>query len=253
MLNSKPQTFPHSTKAQVKCESCLLSKLCLPASLNNVEILQLDEVQKSKTSLNKNEVLFHSGESKQRIFAVNSGTIKTSIMNDNGMEQITGFYLPGELFGLDGLAGNAYSTSATAIESSSVCEISEPDFDKLCETNHGLRQSFMRIVSHEIANENKIIMSLGQMNSEEKLASFLISLSSRFKLRGFSPLEFNLSMPRNDIANFLGVTIETISRLFKKFQTEGLLTVHNRNIHINDRDKLCDLAHASCAKHQPTE
>lgn len=249
MLNSNSIKIPNSAKAQVKCESCLLSNLCLPASLNNEELTQLDKVQKSKNSLQKNEVLYHAGENKNRIYAVNSGTLKTSIMNNNGMEQITGFYLPGELFGLDGLAGNLLNTTATAIESSSVCEIPESDFDKMCETNHGLRQSFMRIVSHEIANEHKMIMSLGQMNSEEKLASFLVSLSSRFKQRGFSPLEFNLSMPRNDIANYLGVTIETISRLFKKFQNDGILTVNNRNIHINDRDKLCDMAHASCSKH----
>lgn len=243
---------PHNLKlssfnAKVKCETCILSHLCIAATLSQQEIKHLDTAHKSKAYLEKDDILYNAGESKQKIFAVSSGSMKTTMVNKNGIEQITGFYLPGELLGLEGLADMAFNTTASAIETSSVCEISEQDFDRLCESNSGLRKSFMRIVSKEITTENQTIMSLGQMKSDEKLASFLVSLSSRFKERGFSATEFNLSMPRHDIANYLGLTIETVSRLFKNFQKQGLLDVKNRHIKILDLEALCDVGHASCS------
>jgi len=235
--------------SKAKCESCILSNICITATLSNKEIKSLDSAPKSKAHLEKDKILYRAGESKHKIFAVSSGSIKTTAININGVEQITGFYLPGEIFGLEGLADMQLSSTAVAMESSTVCEIPEDDFDKLCETNHGLRKSFMRIVSKEISSEQKMMMSLGQMKSDERLASFLISLSSRFKQRGFSETEFNLSMPRHDIANYLGLTIETISRLFKSFQKQNILEVKNRHINILDRDKLCDIGHTSCNQH----
>lgn len=236
-------------QSKINCETCVLSKLCISATLSNQEIKSLDKAPKSKAHLEKDDVLYHAGESKHKIFAVSSGSLKTTSVNKNGVEQITGFYLPGEILGLEGLADMELSSTAKAMETSTVCEIPELDFDKLCETNQGLRKSFMRIVSKEITNEQQMMMSLGQMKSDEKLASFLISLSDRFKQRGFSEKEFNLSMPRHDIANYLGLTIETISRLFKAFQKQGLLEVNNRQVKLTDRNELCLIGHASCDKH----
>jgi len=235
--------------SKAKCETCVLSNLCIAATLTNQEIKSLDTAPKSKAHLEKDEILYHAGESKHKIYAVSSGSLKTTAININGVEQITGFYLPGEILGLEGLADMQLSSTAAAMETSTVCEIPEDDFDKLCETNHGLRKSFMRIVSKEISSEQKMMMSLGQMKSDERLASFLISLSSRFKQRGFSETEFNLSMPRHDIANYLGLTIETISRLFKAFQKQGILDVKNRHVNILNRTKLCDIGHTSCNQH----
>ncbi len=232
--------------AKVKCKTCILSHLCIAATLSEQEINNLDTAPKSKAHLEKDEILYHVGESKHKIYAVSSGSIKTTSVNKNGVEQITGFYLPGEILGLEGLADMKLTSTASAMESTTVCEIDEDDFDKLCETNQGLRKSFMRIVSKEISSEHHMLMTLGQMKSDEKLASFLVSLSSRFKQRGFSETEFNLSMPRHDIANYLGLTIETISRLFKSFQKQGLLDVKNRHIKITDREALCDVGQASC-------
>jgi len=234
------------TFSNVKCETCVLAKLCIAATLTHQEIKSLDTAHKTKAHLEKDERLYHAGESKHKIYAVSSGSLKTTRININGTEQITGFYLPGEILGLEGLADMELSSTATAMETSTVCEIKEDDFDKLCETNSGLRKSFKRIVSKEISNEQQMMMSLGQMKSDAKLASFLVSLSSRFKQRGFSPTEFNLSMSRHDIANFLGLTIETISRLFKSFQKQGMLDVKNRHINILDHDALCKVGHTSC-------
>ena len=235
-------------QSKVKCGTCVLSKLCISATLTSQEIKSLDNIQKSKSHLDKDDVLYHAGESKHKIYAVSSGSLKTTSINRNGVEQITGFYLPGEILGLEGLADMELTSTATAMETSTVCEIPELDFDKMCETNQGLRKSFMRIVSKEITSEQQMMMSLGQMKSEEKLANFLISLSDRFKQRGFSEKEFNLSMPRHDIANYLGLTIETISRLFKSFQKQGLLEVNNRQIKLIDRDALCLVGHAAFTK-----
>jgi len=230
----------------IKCETCVLSNLCIAASLTKQEIKHLDTAQKTKAHLEKGGILYHAGESKHKIYAVSSGSLKTTLTNKYGVEQITGFYLPGEILGLEGLADMPLTSTASAIESSTVCEISEADFDKLCENNHGLRKSFMRIVSKEISAEQQMMIALGQMKSDEKLASFLISLSNRFKERGYSATEFNLSMPRHDIANYLGLTIETISRLFKSFQKQGLLEVNNRHIKITNRNILCDVGQTSC-------
>lgn len=241
------QKFSLSTlSSKIKCKTCVLSNLCIAATLTDDEINNLDTATKSKSYLEKDGILYHAGESKHKIYAVSSGSIKTTSINKNGLEQITGFYFPGEILGLEGLADMELKSTASAMESSSVCEISEDDFDKLCEKNQGLRKAFMRIVSKEISNEQGMMMSLGQMKSDEKLAGFLVSLSSRFKQRGFSETEFNLSMSRHDIANYLGLTIETISRLFKAFQKQGLLEVKNRHIKIINRDVLCTVGHASC-------
>lgn len=235
-------------QTKVKCETCVLSNLCIAATLSDQEIKSLDKAPKSKSHLEKDDALYHAGESRHKIYAVSSGSLKTTSVNKNGVEQITGFYLPGEILGLEGLADMALSCTATAMETSTVCEIPEHDFDKLCETNKGLRKSFLRVVSKEITTEQQMMMSLGQMKSDEKLASFLISLSSRFKQRGFSETEFNLSMPRHDIANYLGLTIETISRLFKSFQKQNFLEVNNRQVKLINRPALCEIGHASCDK-----
>ncbi|MBL7004435.1 MAG: fumarate/nitrate reduction transcriptional regulator Fnr [Gammaproteobacteria bacterium] len=234
-----------SSRNKVHCATCVLSHLCIASGLTKEELINLDTIQKSKTRLQRNDVLYHSGEVNTKIYAVSAGSLKTSIVNNNGIEQITGFYLPGEIVGLDGLGGLTPNSTAYAVESSTVCEIAEKDFDRLCENNTGLRQSFMRILSKEITREQQMLMSLGQMSADTKLANFIISLSVRYKERGFSASEFNLSMSRHDIANYLGLAVETLSRLFKKFQKNNLLEVNHRNIKIVDYETLVTMANAS--------
>jgi len=246
-----PNNFIASSQTRkVECKVCGLSNLCIPNGLTNDELEDLDSMIKGKKRLDRDEVLFHAGDSSSPIYAVSSGSFKTSIINSNGIEQITGFYLPGELIGLDALGGSPPSSTAIALETSTACEIPPDDLDKLCETNQGLRRQLMRIVSKEIGREQQMMMTLGQMSADERLASFLIGLAHRYRDRGFSAFEFNLTMSRHDMANYLGLAVETLSRLFRRFQEKGFLDVNQRNIKILDWDGLCNTAHAECATSQ---
>lgn len=248
LSNSQP-SISIKNNSKVKCKSCSLSHLCIPNGLSVSELKELDTLDANKSRLDKEETLYRAGESHHKIFAVSSGSLKTTIVNPVGNEQISAFYLPGELIGLDSLGGTPSNSTAIALETSMVCEISEQQFESMCSNNQAIKTNFLRLISKEISTEQHHLLSLGQLNSDEKLASFLISLSSRFADRGFSSTEFNLSMSRHDIANYLGITVETVSRLFKKFQTSGLIEVKHRNIKLVNRDQLCEMAHASCAKH----
>jgi len=248
MLDKQTLKVANQSGKKVECAACGLAELCIPHGLTSDELDNLDTIVKTKRRLERDEILFHAGDKDNPIFAVSSGSMKTSVTNEEGSEQITGFYLPGEIVGLDGLGGLAPHCTATALETCSVCEIPAAEFDKLCEINHGLRMSFMQVVSKEISREQQMLMTLGQLSADARLASFIISTGQRFHERGFSATEYNLSMSRHDLANYLGLAVETLSRLFKKFQENGLLEVHRRHIRILDWDVMCKTAHTECAK-----
>ena len=247
MTNTKVQETPVLQAKKVECAVCGLSNLCIPHGLTVEELENLDSIVKTKRRLERDDILYHAGAEVTPIYAVSSGSFKTSITNQDGAEQITGFYLPGEIVGLDGLGGLAPNSTATALETSTVCEIPGAEFDKICSVNHGLRQSFMQVVSREISREQQMMMTLGQMSAEARLAHFMITMGMRFKERGFSSTEFNMSMSRHDLANYLGLAVETLSRLFKKFQESSLLEVNRRNIKVLDWDELCKIAHNDCS------
>jgi len=248
MLDKQAQTQPSTTGKKVECTSCGLANLCIPHGLTSDELNNLDSIVKNKKKLDRDEALFHAGDKITPIFAVRSGSFKTSITSKEGAEQITGFYLPGEIVGLDGLGGIAPNSTAIALETSSVCEIPTLEFDKLCAHNHGLRTSFMQVVSKEIAREQQMMMTLGQMSADARLAHFLLTLGHRFKERGYSDVEYNLSMSRHDLANYLGLAVETLSRLFKKFQSNSLVNVKRRSIIILDYEALCKAANTNCTR-----
>ena len=155
----------------------------------------------------------------------------------------------GRLLGLDGVDTGAHTVSAIALETTTVCELPYAQLDTLCSQISGLRLHMMRIASREISDDHNMLLLLGKMTAEERLASFLYSLSSRLKKRGYSATDFNLTMPRHDLANYLGLAVETISRLFSRFQEDGLLRVNRRNIHIVDLQRLQTIiTHTSCPK-----
>ena len=231
----------------VECGACGLAELCLPHGLSGEELENLDTMVKLKRRLERDEELYHAGDAQAPIYAVSSGSFKTAIVNADGTEQITGFYLPGELIGLDGIGGNPTTSTAVALETSTACELSAGELDKLCESNHGLRKRMMQMVGKEISREQQMLMTLGQLSADERLASFLLGLSQRFEERGFSPNEFNLSMSRHDLSNYLGLAVETLSRLFRRFNDKGLLSVNQRNVKILDFDGLRNAAHIDCS------
>ncbi|HBA32874.1 MAG TPA: transcriptional regulator FNR [Gammaproteobacteria bacterium] len=234
---------------KVSCSNCTLSELCLPHNLDQSEISQLEDAVDIKRPIQKGEHLYSAGDPFESLFAVRSGSFKTYLLTPEGDEQITGFNLPGDLLGLDGVDTGAHTVSAIALETTTVCELPYAQLDTLCSQISGLRLHMMRIASREISDDHNMLLLLGKMTAEERLASFLYSLSSRLKKRGYSATDFNLTMPRHDLAKYLGLAVETISRLFSRFQEDGLLRVNRRNIHIVDLQRLQTIiTHTSCPK-----
>jgi CRP/FNR family transcriptional regulator len=206
--------------------------------MNDDELSNLDTVVDQPKPLHKNDYLYRDGEKTVAIYAVRSGCVKTMTESANGDEQIVGFHLPGELLGLDGFADGMHTCNALALETSSVCELPLEELESLCHRLPGLQKQMRRIMGKEVNNDHKLLLLLGKMTAEERLASFLLSLSSRMEERNWKESEFNLTMPRQDIANYLGMAVETVSRLFATFQTEKIIDVDRRHITILDMQRL---------------
>ncbi|MBE9560557.1 MAG: fumarate/nitrate reduction transcriptional regulator Fnr [Proteobacteria bacterium] len=223
---------------KVSCKECNLRELCFPHGMSDDELSNMDAVVEQPKALHKNDFLYRDGDKSQAIFAVRSGCVKTMTESANGDEQIVGFHLPGELLGLDGFADDSYTCNAVALETSSVCELPLDQLETLCHQVPGLQKQMRRIMGKEVSNDHKLLLLLGKMTAEERLASFLLSLSGRMEERHWKENEFNLSMPRQDIANYLGMAVETVSRLFATFQSEKIIDVDRRHITILDMHRL---------------
>lgn len=230
------------TQHQAHCKDCSLASLCLPISLNLEDMDALDEIVKRGRPLKKGEYLFRQGDAFGSVFAVRSGALKTFSLSDAGEEQITGFHLPSELVGLSGVDGERYPVSAQALETTSVCEIPFERLDDLALQLPLLRRQLMRIMSREIRDDQQMMLLLSKKTADERIATFLVNLSARFRARGFSANQFRLAMSRNEIGNYLGLAVETVSRVFTRFQQSKLLEAEGKEVHILDPIELCALA-----------
>jgi len=227
---------------QANCKDCSLSGLCLPLSLNMQDMESLDEIVKRGRPLKKGETLFRQGDPFNSVFAIRSGALRTFSVTDAGEEQITGFHLPSELVGLSGMDTETYPVSAQALETTSVCEIPFERLDELSVLLPQLRRQLMRIMSREIRDDQQMMMLLSKKTADERIATFLINLSARFSARGFSANQFRLPMSRNEIGNYLGLAVETVSRVFTRCQASGLLEAEGKEVKILDSIRLCALA-----------
>ncbi len=174
-----------------------------------------------------------------------SGALRTSSLSDAGEEQITGFHLPSELVGLSGMDTERYPVSARALETTTVCEIPFERLDELSEQLPQLRRQLLRVMSREIRDDQQMMVLLSKKSADERIATFLVNLSARFHARGFSAQQFRLSMSRNEIGNFLGLAVETVSRVFTRFQQSGVLAAEGKEVRILDSARLCALAGVS--------
>jgi len=233
--NNKPLSLD---EIKVSCGSCSLTELCLPHGMNDTEIGELDKIVKHLSPIQPGQHLYRAGDRGRSLYAVRSGAAKSYCITESGEEQVLGFTLPGELVGLDGLSDGFYTSSSIVLETSSICEMPYDSLEGLCNKLPGLNRQIMRVAAKEITAEQQMLMQLGKRTAEERLASFLLSLSSRFNQRGLSATEFNLPMSRQDIGNYLGLAIETVSRLFASFQEQGLLRVNRKQIQIQDLARL---------------
>lgn len=226
----------------IHCQNCNISELCLPFTLNDKELDVLDKIIDRKRPIHKGEQIFQDGEKMQSLYAIRSGTFKTFTVNEQGEEQITGFHLAGDLLGFDAIAEAQHPSFGKALETSMVCEIPYATLDTLSNTMPKLKKQILRLMSNEIRSDQDMLTLLNRKNAEQRLATFISSLSARYQARGLSSVEFRLSMTRSDIGNYIGLTVETISRLFNRFHKNELIRIDGKLITILDIDALNDIA-----------
>lgn len=228
--------------SQASCGTCRLNTLCLPLSLHLEDVDQLSRIVQRGRPLQKGEALYRAQERFTSLFAIRSGSVKASTLNEQGEEQVTGFYLPGELVGLDGIAGNRYTNTVLALETASVCEIPFDQVEELSLKIPSLQRNVFQLLSREITQDQQLIGLLSKSSAEERVATLLLSLSNRHQRRQLSPLRYNLPMSRTDIGNFLGLTIETVSRVFGRLQQQGVITVNRKEVTIQSMERLRSVA-----------
>ncbi len=219
---------------KVACSSCNLRELCLPVGLSAPDLEQLDTLVSTRRTVPRGETLFRSGDTFQSLYAVRTGFFKTCVSAEDGRDQVTGFQMAGELLGLDGISNDRHSCDAVALEDSQVCVIPYSQLEELSRDFTELQHQFHKIMSREIVRDHGVMLLLGSMRAEERLAAFLLNLTQRLQARGFSASSLILRMTREEIGSYLGLKLETVSRTFSKFQDEGLLEVKQRAITIVD-------------------
>lgn len=207
---------------------------CLPFGMSESELDGLDGLVGTYRRLKRHQTLYRAGDPFQAIYAIRSGSFKTDIWLEDGREQVTGFQMPGEILGLDGIGTEEHSCNAIAMQDSEVCVIAYAKLEELSYKVKGLQHQFHKVMSREIVRDHGVMLLLGTMRAEERLAAFLLNLSQRFTARGYSPADFYLRMTREEIGSYLGLKLETVSRLFSRFQEEGLLSVQQKHIRILD-------------------
>ena len=227
---------------QTSCRNCSLSSLCLPKDLIGAEIKQLESVVSQMPPINKHGHIYSQGEKFTSLYVVRSGCVKKYQIDESGNEQVVGFSLPGELLGIDAIGSGNYMSSAEALDTTSFCQLKYTKFEELCEKIPGLIKHILKMAGQELVAEHDIHKAISQKSIDERVAVFFTSLSTRLKILGYSGSEFNLSMSRHDIANFLGMQPETFSRSLKKLITDNLIDVNLKNIKIKDMDNLRTLA-----------
>lgn len=229
----------------IHCQDCSISQLCIPYSLNETELDRLDTIIERKKPIQKGQEIFKAGEEMKCLYAIRSGTLKSYTITEQGDEQITAFHLAGDLVGFDGISSGTHPSFSQALETAMICEIPYETLDDLSTTMPKLRQQILRLMSAEIVGDQNMILLLSKKNAEERLASFIHNLSIRYAARGFSAREFRLSMTRGDVGNYLGLTVETISRLLGRFQKSGMIAVKGKYITVLNEEQLAELAGAA--------
>ena len=232
---------------KVACSSCNLRELCLPFGLTPANLDRLDTLVATRLNVPRGGTLFRAGDEFLSLYAVRTGFFKTCVSSEDGRDQVTGFQMAGELLGLDGISTDIHTCDAVALEDSQVCVIPYSQLEEMSREFSELQHQFHKIMSREIVRDHGVMLLLGSMRAEERLAAFLLNLTQRLQARGFSASALILRMTREEIGSYLGLKLETVSRTFSKFQDDGMLEVKQRQIRILDQDKLQGLVNgANC-------
>ncbi|MES2116567.1 MAG: fumarate/nitrate reduction transcriptional regulator Fnr [Pseudomonadota bacterium] len=231
---STAQTAP----AQNKCAVCSFKKLCLPVGLDENEVSRLDKIIGRRRRVARDEYLYRMDQPFNSLYAVRFGHFKTAQINLRGEQQITGFQMAGDLLGMDAIGAGRHACNAVALEDAEVCEIPFARLQELFGEVPQLLQHFHRIMSQEIMREQNVMLFLGNMRAEQRFAVFLLNLSARYQARGYSATSFQLRMSREDMGGYLGLTIESVSRLLSRFRKQEWISIENRDLRILDRGAL---------------
>ena len=223
---------------RVACSQCNLRELCLPVALDESDLTQLDALVQRRRKVARGETLSHAGAPFESLHAVKVGFFKSCVAAPDGREQVTGFHMTGELMGFDGIGSGVHACDTIALEDSEVCVIPYAQLEQVATQVPGLQREFHRILSREIVHDHGVMLLLGSMRAEERLASFLLNITRRLKARGYSGSSVVLRMTRQEIGSYLGMKLETVSRTLSRFQADGLLDVNQRQIEVLDAERL---------------
>ncbi len=223
---------------KIACSSCNLRELCLPVGLAPPDMDRLDALIESRRSVKRGELLYGAGEAFRSLYAVRTGFFKTRVAADDGRDQVTGFQMAGELLGFDGIGSDRHTCDAVALEDSQVCVLPFGQLESLSRQFGDLQRQLHKVMSREIVREHGVMLLLGSMRAEERLAAFLLNLTQRLQARGFSATSLVLRMTREEIGSYLGLKLETVSRTFSKFHDDGVLEVRQRQLRVLDEPAL---------------
>jgi CRP/FNR family transcriptional regulator len=243
-----PTLKPASVAAThaVNCGDCGLRDICLVEGLSPAELDRLIGMVSTRRRVKRGEPLFRAGDRFDAVYPIRLGFFKTRVTSDDGREQVTGFPMPGDILGFDAISANAFQCDAIALEDAEVCVVPFEKLESLSREFNALQHQLHRVLSREIVRDQGVMMLLGTMRAEQRLATFVMNLSQRFAQRGFSPREFILRMTREEIGNYLGLKLETVSRTLSKLQEDGVIAVEQKRLRIEDMARLRDAAGASC-------
>ena len=232
---------------KIACSNCNMRELCMPIGLDADELKRVDELVTKRPFVKRGSALFRAGDKFTAMYAIRSGFLKTCITSEDGRSQVTGFQMAGEIVGLDGIATDLHTCDAIALEDTEVCALPFERLEEIAREVQALQHHIHKIMSREIVREHGVMLLLGNMRAEEKLAAFLLNLVQRLHARGFSSSDLVLRMTRDEIGSYLGLTLETVSRTFSKFADDGIITVNQRQVHIQNADALKRLvSHEQC-------
>lgn len=242
-LKDAPALQPMKVQAiKVACSNCNLRELCMPLGLNTDEFRRIDELVTTRRKIKRGTALFHDGDKFTSLYAIRTGFFKTCVAAEDGRDQVTGFQMAGEIVGLDGIVNDHHTCNAVALEDAEVCVMPFERLEELSREVNAMQRHVHKIMSREIVRENGVMLLLGSMRAEERLAAFLLNLTQRLHARGFSASELVLRMTREEIGSYLGLKLETVSRTFSKFAEDGVVEVKQRHIRILDADALKAIA-----------
>lgn len=249
-MEARPITAPKMQPKTV-CANCTVRELCLSVGMSVSDVTRLSDIVAQRIKVKKGAALYHAGDPLRSLYAVRFGFFKTTIISEDGREQLTGFQMGGEMLGIDAISDDRHVCDAIALEDSEVCPIQFSELEKLSRELPSLQHNLNRILSQEIVRDHEMLLLMGNLNAEERMAAFLLNLSNRMKHRGYSPTAFVLRMTREDIGSYLGLRLETICRAIGYLRDNAIVRISGRAVEILDVERLRLLINGCGNRTQP--